>query len=169
MNFRYLILLLTALTSINCTAQITVKVSDPHIRYTGRIAMTDTAAELSWSATDIKVNFNGTGISTTLRDERSDNHYNVIVDGKVVNVLHPAHEKKNYVLASDLPAGNHTLELFKRTEWAMGKTWFYGFTLDKGAKVLPSPATKKRKIEFFGKSITCGYADINKTRQDRGT
>ncbi len=169
MNFRYVILFLITSISINCVAQTTIKVSDPHIRYTGRIAMTDTAAELSWSATDIKVNFNGTGISTTLRDERSDNNYNVIIDGKVLNILHPAHEKKNYVLASGLPAGNHTLELFKRTEWAMGKTWFYGFALDKGAKVLPAPAPKKRRIEFFGNSITCGYADIDTTGQDRGT
>jgi len=34
---------------------------------------------------------------------------------------------------------------------------------------LPPPAVKKRKIEFFGNSITCGYADEDTTGRDRGT
>ena len=65
--------------------------------------------------------------------------------------------------------GKHTLELFKRTEWAMGKTWFYRFELNGKAAVLSPPPAKKRKIEFFGNSISCGYADEDTTGNDRGT
>ena len=169
MNIRFWICLIAILISLNCAAQTIIKFNDPHIRYSGRIARRDTAAELSWSANSIKINFTGTGVSITLKDERSDNNYNVIVDGKVASVLHPETAKKDYVLASELPAGKHTLELFKRTEWAMGKTWFYGFTLNKDGKILPAPSSPKHKIEFFGNSITCGYADIDTTGQDRGT
>jgi len=150
-------------------AQTVIKVTDPHIRYSGRIAMTDSTAELSWSATSVAINFSGTTLSAVLKDERSDNNYNIIVDGKVLSVIHPEMAKKSYVLAKNLTPGRHTLELFKRTEWAMGKTWLYGFELSGSDKILPPPPAKKRKIEFFGNSISCGYADEDTTGKDRGT
>src|ERR1700753_3459228 len=140
MNYKNILPLVLLIAALQCSAQTTIPATDAHIHYTGRIAMTDSTAELSWPATDVVVNFSGTGISATFRDERSDNNYNVIIDGKVTSILHPEMAKKTYVLASGLPAGKHTLELFKRTEWAMGKTWLYGFTLDKGGKALAPPA-----------------------------
>lgn len=151
------------------TAQTTIKANDRHIQYEGRIAMTDSTAELSWPASSIKVNFYGDRISATLLDERSDNNYNVIVDGKVISILHPLQIKKEYVLVQGLAEGKHTLELFKRNESNMGKTWFYQFGLKKSGKILAPPPLKKRKIEFFGNSITCGYADEDTTGKDRGT
>lgn len=169
MNCKKILPVLLLFAAISGHAQTTISATDSHIRYTGRIAMTDSTAELSWSATDVVLNFYGTGISATFRDERSDNNYNVIIDGKVMSILHPEVAKKRYVLVSGLPAGKHQLELFKRTEWAMGKTWLYGFTLPAGGKVLAAPPAKKRKIEFYGNSITCGYADEDTTGKDRGT
>jgi len=169
MNYKILFLSICLGIGFECSAQSTIKANDPHIRYSGRIAMTDSTTELSWSASSVKLNFNGTGISATMADERSDNNYNVIIDDKVVSVLHPLQAKKEYLLAQGLRPGKHTLELFKRTEWAMGKTWFYQFELPKGTKVLQRPPAQKRKIEFFGNSITCGYADIDTTGKDRGT
>jgi hypothetical protein len=133
------------------------------------MAMTDSTAELSWPASSITVNFSGTEISAVLKDERSDNNYNVIVDGKVISVLHPEMPKKTYLLASNLSPGDHTLQLFKRTESSMGKTWFYDFELNNNGSVLAPPPVKKRKMEFFGNSISCGYADEDSSGHDRGT
>jgi len=171
MPFKNLVFVLgiAIAVSFQCSAQTIIKANNSNICYSGRIAMTDSTAELSWSASSIKVNFDGTNIRVILKDERSDNNYNVIIDNKVVSVLHPLQQKKEYVLASNLSPGKHTLELFKRTEWAMGKTWFYEFELENGGKILPPPAAHKRKIEFFGNSITCGYADEDTTGKDRGT
>lgn len=169
MKYKSFLLLFGVVFSLRCAAQSVIKANDPHIHYMGRVAMRDSTAELSWSATSVEINFNGTGVSATLKDERSDNNYDVIVDGKVMRVLHPETAKRSYVLVSGLPIGKHTLELFKRTEWAMGKTSFYGFTMDRAGKVLPPPPVKKHKIEFFGNSITCGYADLDTTGKDRGT
>ncbi len=53
---------------------------------------------------------------------------------------------------------SHTVELFKRTEWDRGNGEFYGFRIGGKAKVLPKSPAKKRKIEFYGNSITAGYA-----------
>jgi hypothetical protein len=169
MRYKYFIISVFIAISFQCSAQIIVKANDPHIHYMGRIAIKDSAAELSWSASSVKINFYGTAVNATLKDERADNNYNVVVDRKVAGVFHPLAAKTNYTLVSGLKPGKHTLELFKRTEWAMGKTWFYGFELNKGSKILTSPLTRKRKIEFFGNSITCGYADEDTTGKDRGT
>ena len=39
-------------------------------------------------------------------------------------------------------AGAHTLELFKRTEWIFGSTWFYGFQLDQRASIAKASPAK---------------------------
>jgi hypothetical protein len=169
-HYKLLVFSLFFSLGSTCQAQTTIiGAADPHIRYSGRIAMADSAAELSWSASSVVVNFTGTKIAALLKDERSDNNYNIIVDGKVLSVLHPEMAKKSYLLADNLAPGKHTLELFKRTEWAMGKTWFYAFQLYGSDGILPPPPAKKRKIEFFGNSISCGYADEDTTGKDRGT
>jgi hypothetical protein len=169
MNYKYLILCFAMAFGFNCEAQVIVKANDPHIKYMGRVAMQDSAAVLSWSGTSIKMNFEGTGISYKLRDERGDNYYNILLDGRIMKNEHETTDGSTLHKIAGLTAGRHTLELFKRTEWAMGKTWFYGFEIDKGGKVLPATPAHQHKIEYFGDSISCGYAAEDSTGQDRGT
>jgi len=169
MACKYFILVFAVAISFTCNAQVIIKANDPHIHYMGRVAMQDGAAVLSWSGNSAEINFTGSTVSYTLRDERGDDYFNIIVDGKITSVLHlPAGQKTMYSVTG-LTAGPHNLELFKRTEWAMGKTWLYGFEIATGGKVLPSPLTHKRKMEFFGNSISCGYAVEDLTGQDRGS
>jgi lysophospholipase L1-like esterase len=148
---------------------VVLKSNDKHLHYMGRVDMQANRAVLSWSGSSVKFNFKGTGARALLQDEAGNNFYNVIVDGQISQKIQLDREKHLYTLAANLPVGKHTIELFKLTEWAMGKTWFYEFQLDAKAKVLSAPATKKRKIEFFGNSITCGYAVLDSSGQDRGT
>jgi len=170
MNYKYLILCIALATAgFNCSAQITIKSNDPHIQYMGRVNVQDTAAVLSWSGTTVKINFEGTGISYKMRDERGDNFYNVLLDGDIIRKEQVTIDGKSEHAITGLNSGKHTLELFKRTEWDKGKTWFYGFTIDKGGKALPVMPASKHKIEYFGDSISCGYAAEDSTGQDRGT
>jgi len=165
----YLILSLVAVIGFNCQAQLTVTATDPHLHYMGRTWTDNAAVVLSWSGSSVDINFTGSSVSASLKDEGGLNTYAVVLDDKVVQILHPDQTKNDYALASGLSAGKHHLELFKRTEWTMGNTWFYGFTLSKGAKVLRASAVHKRKIEFYGNSITCGYAILDTTGKDRGS
>ncbi|MGZ3765344.1 MAG: SGNH/GDSL hydrolase family protein [Mucilaginibacter sp.] len=170
MKNKYFVVLLLFLANTLCCAQtVVIKSHDPHIRYSGRVLMQDEAAELSWSGSSLKINFRGTGVRAALKDEYGVNYLNVIVDGKLIGVIQPDNTQNEYTLVSGLPAGDHTLELFKRTEWPMGKTIFYEFALDKGGIALPAPPPQKRKIEFFGDSISLGYAVEDSTGKDRGT
>lgn len=160
--FNRKILLLIALTLVYAcsTRQVLfVEYSNSQIVYSGRIDSSIVkGVELYWSGTSIKLNFEGKSISALIEDEKGDNYYNVIIDNDSLFILRPDTTKRYYQLASELPKGKHTIEIFKRTEWNRGKTSFYGFQIEEDAKVLPKPLPCKRKMEFYGNSITAGYA-----------
>ncbi len=151
------------------TAETFIPFNSTSIMYEGRI---DTAsserAELYWSGTTITLNFEGTGISAKMKEERGDNYYNVIVDGELSGMIRPDTVAALYELASGLAEGKHTIQLFKRTEYDRGYSWFYGFDLDPGGTPLTPSPKKTRKIEYFGDSITAGYStnDYNGDRSD---
>jgi hypothetical protein len=147
-----------------------VPFNDKHIQYEGRVGITHDAAELYWSGTTVRIRFEGTGLKVLLKDWNGQNYYNVIIDGNVVSKIKPDSLQRYYTLAENLPKGKHTVELFKRTqihkEYKRGYTRLYGFQL-KG-KLLSPPPRKKRKIEFYGNSVTCGHAIEDTTGGDSG-
>ncbi len=132
--------------------------NDTALSYEGRIAYKSGGAQLSWPGTSVTIHFKGTSIAAILKDSDTANYYQVIVDGKEGSKIHTDTAKLSYMLATGLQKGNHTVALFKRTEWDKGNTLFYGFETSRKTKILPQAASKKRKIEFYGNSITCGYA-----------
>jgi hypothetical protein len=136
-----------------------ISVNDKRITYEGRIKfVSPQEAEIFWPGTSIKINFKGTGVDAILKDEKSDNFYTIIIDGDSLFKLNPDTLRSTYTLAKDLAFGEHTVEIFKRTSWDKGRAWFYGFELPEGTKILPASPKKKRKMEFYGDSITTGYA-----------
>ena len=133
--------------------------SNTEIEYWGRLdSSSKKGVDLYWSGSSIKVNFEGESIQALLQDESGDNYYNVIIDEDSLVLLRPNKSKKYHQLASNLSRGKHSIEIFKRTEWDRGKTRFFGFKLANDAHLLPRSSPRKRKIEFYGNSITAGYA-----------
>ena len=131
--------------------------SNNQLTYEGRVAFTNNAAILSWPGTSVFINFSGKEIKGEFSESDTGNYYNVILDGTIISKLHFDMERKMYTLASGLENTKHSLQLFKRTEWDKGNTSFYGFSGGE-LKVLPPSPKPKRKIEFYGNSISCGYA-----------
>lgn len=159
--FKYtyaLIFLVSFLTEKIFSQKKIIPFSDKHIIYEGRIPYTVDAAILSWPGVSVKINFKGTSVSGTFRDEDTANYYNVIIDRDSIYKIQFDTSRQTVLLANGLAYGNHSIELFKRTEWDKGKTWFYGFELNGKSKLLAPSKLPKRRIEFFGNSITCGYA-----------
>ncbi|GGK83219.1 SGNH/GDSL hydrolase family protein [Rufibacter glacialis] len=149
------------LWTIGCVPQKSVSVApqDKQVAYMGRVGKpSQETAELYWSGTSVKLNFEGTGVKARLKDSSGKSYYNVIIDGDSLSILQPDTTSKLYTLATRLAPGKHTVELFKRTEWDKGTTTFYGFELENGGKTLPAAAPKTRRMEFYGNSITAGYA-----------
>jgi len=165
-----LLILVSVILTLSCTEKkdLIIAYNNPNIGYWGRIdTTTHDAAELYWSGTSIRLNFEGQTISAIFDEERGDNYYNIIVDNESPYILHPDSIQQSYELASGLPEGPHTVEIFKRTEYDRGWSRFYGFSITGKGKVLPKDAPKKRKIEFYGNSITAGYAIDDFSGSDR--
>ncbi len=152
----FYVLLIVLLCSCTENSQF-VEHSNSDISYSGRVHSKEKFTDLYWSGSSVKMNFEGEEVAISLKDEKGENYYNVIIDNQLVKILNPKSVKKSYVLATDLPKGKHHIEVFKRTEWVKGSTSFYGFTIKNG-KLLPKSPALKRKMEFYGNSITAGYA-----------
>ncbi|MEO8111377.1 MAG: SGNH/GDSL hydrolase family protein [Ginsengibacter sp.] len=159
-NVKCLILIITSFFWSNSYSQKPIKLidaQDPHIQFEGRIGMNNPGiAEIYWPGSSCKIRFNGTGVKATLKDQGGNNYYNVIIDDDSIYVLKLDSNKTTFTLASNLSEGEHTVELFRRTDWNDGVTWFYGFQIPSNAKILNPLKTKNRMIEFYGNSITVG-------------
>lgn len=145
---------------ISCTQKkpLFVGFTNSDIEYSGRIdTVSLEAAQISWSGTSIKLNFEGESINAIFSDENGENYYNIFIDNEFSNILKLDSVKRSYELASNLERGKHSVEIFKRTEWGNGLSNFYGFKINNG-KVLPKSNVKKRKMEFYGNSVSAGYA-----------
>ena len=169
LTYRFCFIVVCSCITVLSIAQTTfVSATDKNIHYEGRILFANDTAELMWPGTSVTIHFTGTGIDGEFKDEDTSNYYNVIVDGNITGIMHFGKTRQTYTLADGLPAAKHILQLFKRTEWDKGRTWFYGFYLKSNTSLLSPLLLPKRKIEFFGNSITCGYA-INDVNGDHST
>ena len=147
--------------------EVFVNSSNPELNYSGRVNFDNKeGAEFYWTGTSIKMNFEGENVSAILKDETGDNYYNVIIDNKLKAIIQPDTIKKTYTLAYNLSKGKHTIELFRRNDWNRGKTQFYGFKINNNAKLLPKTESTSRKIEFYGDSISVGYANEDTSGAD---
>lgn len=138
------------------------------IEYMGRINFSNSEEQMDmyWSGSSITLNFEGTSLSAWMKDERGENYYNVIIDSDSIILLKPDTNKKKYTFVQQSTSGKHSVQIFKRTEYDRGRTSFYGFELNKEAKILP-PRKRKYSIEFYGNSVTAGYAVEDTSGMDR--
>jgi len=114
--------------------------------------------QFAWSGSGLLASFEGSSLSVSLNDA-SENQFTVILDGQLQPKLEAQSGEHDYVLASSLEAGPHTLELYRRTEASCGVTQFPGLDFGDGGMLLPPPPAATRRIEVIGDSITCGYGN----------
>lgn len=167
-KLKLLILYTLLLLFAACTQEPAfISPKDQGIEYMGRIDFSESGkAIFYWPGTSAAIHFKGTSVKALLSDESGKNFYNVIIDDSI-HILNCDNEKRWYVLAENLEDKVHTVKLFKRTEWDQGETHFLGFELNPGARLLePEQEKKNRVIEFFGNSITAGYANEDYSEKD---
>jgi lysophospholipase L1-like esterase len=141
------------------TTKHVYEADDPLISYMGRFMTTDAKApRFSAPAAQITVRFRGDSVTALLDDEfkwgNNRNFYDVVLDGEIVDKVAVDKGAHQVTLVSDVPPGEHTLTLVKRTEASIGRGTFKGFEV--GGVLLEPPTPPSRRIVFIGDSITAG-------------
>lgn len=145
---------------------VEISASDPDLRYVGRWDWSEAAApRCAWSASRVLIRFEGKSLDAKIRDN-GKNLWQVLVDGKAGAVIQTRAGEQVYRVADGLAAGEHTVELVKRTEASVGPAQFLGFQGAEGSVAKPVPALGRR-LEVIGDSISCGYGNEAASEKER--
>ncbi|MFH1496401.1 MAG: SGNH/GDSL hydrolase family protein [Verrucomicrobiota bacterium] len=157
--------LLTALVA----APRAIQPDDAHLRYVGRFDFGDPAGpRCAWSASRVELRVAGSGRVGVRLAESNRALWQVVINGEAAGVISSRGPAATYVVAEDLPAGEHTIFLVRRTEFNTGGTQILGFEIDDVALLLP-PVPRSRVIEVIGDSISCGYGNEAASQAERYT
>ncbi|WP_138484385.1 SGNH/GDSL hydrolase family protein [Dyadobacter bucti] len=142
-----------------------VRADDKSISYTGRFDFSDRAKpRFMYSGCTIGAGFTGTSIAIKMKDDSLRNWFNVRIDDQLFK-FESADSSGIYLLARNLPDKAHRITITRRTESHGGNTTFDGFIIDSGKTLYPLPRLT-RTIEFIGNSLTCGYGNEGKSREE---
>jgi lysophospholipase L1-like esterase len=129
----------------------------PGLQYVGRWDRSDAnGASASWGPVGIRARFTGTSVRVRIVD--AQNTFSLSIDGGQPKAMGPGLHGE-VELASGLSVGEHTLELFRRSEGSYGKTVISGLALESGEELLAPPPRPSRKLEVVGDSISAGYGN----------
>ncbi len=132
--------------------------------YSGRINQVNPKMpEFYWPGTSVEMRFRGSSfLNVLMEDEKGKNYFNVILNGNTLKpvVLHCHKGKGKYQVLKGLnPGQTYRVIIFKRTETDEGYTKFAGVELSPNAQLMLIKRKKRRKIEFYGNSITAGMGN----------
>lgn len=164
---RYtIVLVVLSYASIGLKAQSReVPANDPSIEYVGRFDFKDPLKPaFMYSGCMIRTGFTGTSIAIKLEDDSLRNWYTVRLDDRVFT-FRSSNAGGFYGLGKELADTRHILEVSRRTEWHGGTSKFNGFVIDRGKSLFKLPMLE-RTIEFIGNSLTCGYGNEGKSREE---
>lgn len=132
---------------------------NPAVRVSGRADGLGTpTVTVGWSGARFRLRFRGSAsVGAWLADEKGNNYAMAWIDGKPGRKFRLEAGEGFYPLAEALAGGEHTIELVRVTECDQGSMRFGGFALDRGGEALAWRDGPRRRIEFIGDSITCGY------------
>jgi lysophospholipase L1-like esterase len=135
------------------------------VRWIGRVDTGDPARpRFSWSGTGFVARFQGTSLTAQLGNEGAF-IFKAVVDGEPQPSFTTMSGVGRYALATGLPAGDHTVALYRQTEGPLGLSQLHGLTVGDGALLEPPPAPRRR-IEVVGDSISCGYGILGSLDND---
>lgn len=150
------IVLLLLLLAIPTWASVRYSADNTQIVFTGRVDNSNPAiAKFVYPGTAIYAVFTGSSIKAVMKPAEA--YYMVEIDNIPAYKIASSKKDSIMTIATDLQPGKHTLKLTLVSEAYHQRPEFHAFLLDDGAKLTGKPKMPKRKIEFIGNSITCGY------------
>ena len=158
-----LLLLLLSYTSFASTYKSQLKLfkaDDLNIQYVGRIDFSNPQQPRFWNpGVYITAKFKGSKCEILVNDQvlygNNHNYLEIIIDGKNPYRIQLKDKVNVLQVPERLSDTEHTVMICKDTESNIGYLDFIGFNCE---QLLPLPSKPKRKIEYFGDSITSGTA-----------
>lgn len=160
-----LLCLLMTLVGSNAWAQRFTPANDGAIAITGRTLTNaaDGSVTFDWTGTHLRTVFQGRSVAMKVSDT-GESYYNIFIDDQPAQKIKVSGTEPHVVtLATKLAKGSHRLTVQKCTEGEYGCTTVYGLLTD-GHLTAPTP--KKRFIEVYGDSYTCGYGTESHSKTD---
>lgn len=132
---------------------------DSRLNYMGRADYSDTAGPKFWaSGASLSFEYEGTEAEVVIGDEviygSVHNYIEVQIDDQPSYRLQLTQAENRIKLVAGLKGKKHRVSLVKNTEFENGYIQFKGVYCK---QLLTAPKNHKRKIEFIGDSITCGF------------
>ncbi len=137
----------------------TVAIKDLDYKPLGRTEVADDQLILEMTASGFSFNADCYGdVSMNLAQEKEKIYYAIFVDGeRQEDIIVPKGAAKDYVIAKNLPAGEHTFEIIKQEEAGyIAKV----NSINLNGEIRERPEDKDLYIEFVGDSITCGAGNL---------
>ena len=136
-----------------------ISADDSRLQYCGRIDDRDAKAPvLVYAASSVKLRFRGRRLAVRLMNRHSYfiNSMGYLLDGMRGRFdLMDDGAEHTYVIAWDVPEGEHEILLYKRQD-ACHYVVLTGFELDGDGELLTPTALPSRRMEVFGDSVSCG-------------
>ena len=127
------------------------------ISYEGRtVRMASGTVRLGYPGIITRVDFRGTSLSMHGQTASDELYLDLGVDGAAPVFLKVPKGENDIVLAHDLVAGTHHIEIFKRIESCVGVLDVISFCVD--GEFLPATPLPTRRLMFLGDSFTAGQA-----------
>jgi hypothetical protein len=145
--------------TLNAFAQTIIKPNHKQINYEGRVNLNADSTSIYWPGTSININFKGAEIiKAKLKSTMENAYFYVIIDDSIYTKIEVIKDEpaRFYQIANNLSAGAHRLTLTKLSN-STSANQFYGFEFSDGTEILEASKLTKRKIEFYGNSITAGH------------
>lgn len=137
----------------------------PAVRIEGRHFIENDKAVYCMSGVSVSLCFKGTSVMGNFTEggageETSTNYLTILIDGNVLKVVALMPGNQKLILVEGLDSSEtHVLSVFKRTECSVGNIVFNGFKLEGQAIPFTELNAAKKRIEFIGNSLTCGYGN----------
>ncbi|WP_156152356.1 electron transporter RnfD [Flammeovirga sp. OC4] len=130
----------------------------------GRVGIGSNSIEMYWPGTSVSFHLEGKYLDLQLSDNIGESEYALIVDGEEQTlIIRPSIQKSTIRVWESDHIEKHTFTIYRRNDFSKGTTTLYGVETD---GILQKTPPKKKWIEFYGNSITVGYANEDSTGSD---
>lgn len=146
-----------------CSGQ-TSEIKMDNFTFEGRIKKVNGNTEIYWPGSSMSFIYTGTYIDLILSDNIGESKYSVIINGvEQDEPIIPSTTKGAIRISNTSNQEKNTVTIHRRSDYTKGTTTFYGVATD--GEIMPT-TPKSKLIEFYGNSITVGYANEDTTAED---